>query len=81
MPGRLFSPPESPPRDDEGGSPCARGAQPYLGPRTLMVRRQDDRWGVVPREGLLAAARSFEAVQAGPGSRGVVGAGRRASVS
>ena len=80
MLGELFSPPESPPRGDEGGSPCARGAQPYLGARTRMVRRQDDRWGVDPRVELLAAARSFEAVQAGPGDRNTAGAGRRASV-
>ena len=77
----VFSPPESPPRGDEGGSPCARGAQSYLGARTRMVRRRDDRWGECPHGGLLAAARSLEAVQAVPGGRPVSGAGRRASVN
>src|SRR6266542_5474684 len=30
------------------GAVSAAGAQPYLGARTRIVRRQDDRWGVIP---------------------------------
>ena len=59
---RSFNPMASPLARSEGQFP-ARGAQPYLGARTRIVRRQDDRWGVIPRV-LFAAARSLEAVQA-----------------
>jgi hypothetical protein len=30
------------------GAVSGAGAQPYLGARTRIVRRQDDRWGVIP---------------------------------
>src|SRR5712692_11687798 len=42
-----FNPVASPLGRSEGQS-GARGAQPYLGARTRIVRRQDDRWGVIP---------------------------------
>src|SRR5438094_7722930 len=38
----------SPPVRRERRVSGARGAQPYLGARTGVVRRQDDRWGVFP---------------------------------
>src|SRR2546426_9776551 len=43
----------SPPAQNDEPAPGARGAQPYLGARTRTVRRQDDRWGVIPAGGCL----------------------------
>ncbi len=42
-PCSQLSPPASPPARNDEPAPGARGAQPYLGPRTRTVRRQDDR--------------------------------------
>src|SRR5439155_25163840 len=44
-----------------------RGGQPYLGARTRIVRRQDDRWGVIPAG--LACGRSV--FRGRPGCRGL----------
>jgi hypothetical protein len=56
----------SPLARSEGQFP-ARGAQPYLGARTWIVRRQDDRWGVIPAG--RACGRS--AFRGRPGCRGL----------
>ncbi len=49
------------------GQFAARGAQPYLGARTAIVRRQDDRWGVIPAG--FACGRSV--FRGRPGCRGL----------
>ena len=54
------------------GAVSGAGAQPYLGARTRIVRRQDDRWGVIPARcclrplGLLGAVQVVEAWRRAP---------------